>query len=148
MAFTYYFLEDYINNMYQSDRASGRLFSIFTLLAIIIACVGLFGLASYSTQQRIKEIGIRKVMGSSISKIVLLLSTDFVKLIIGAFLISIPIGILSMKFWLKNFSFSTNISLMIFVYAGLLSLVIALITISYHTIRSASTNPSDTLRHE
>jgi putative ABC transport system permease protein len=134
--------------MYQSDRSSGKLFSIFTLLAIIIACVGLFGLASYSTQQRIQEIGIRKVMGSSVSKIVMLLSTDFAKLIGGAFLISIPIGILAMKYWLTNFSFSTNISLTIFIYAGLLSLIIALVTISYHTVRSASTNPSDTLRHE
>ncbi len=146
--FSYFFHDEYINNMYQDDKASGKIFTIFTILAILIACVGLFGLASYSTHQKIHEIGIRKALGSSVSKIVYLFSTDFTKLIIGAFIISVPVAIFIMRFWLNNFVYKTSIHFMIFIISGTLSITIALITIAYHTIRSASTNPAKTLRYE
>ncbi|KPK88209.1 MAG: hypothetical protein AMS27_00185 [Bacteroides sp. SM23_62_1] len=146
--FSYFFHDEYINNMYQDDQASGRIFTIFSLLAILIACVGLFGLASYSTHQRIHEIGIRKALGSSVSKIVYLFSTDFTKLVLGAFLISVPVAIIIMRFWLNNFVYRTNIHILIFIISGTLAVAIALITISYHTIRSANTNPAKTLRYE
>jgi putative ABC transport system permease protein len=146
--FSYFFHDEYIHNMYQADQASGRIFMIFTLLAILIACVGLFGLASYSTNQRIHEIGVRKALGSSVSKIVYLFSTDFTKLVIGAFIISVPIAILIMRYWLNNFVFRTNIHFVIFIISGILAVAIALITISYHTIRSANMNPSEVLRYE
>ncbi len=134
--------------MYQADQASGRIFTIFTLLAILIACVGLFGLASFSTHQRIHEIGVRKALGSSVSKIVYRFSTDFTKLVIGAFIISVPIAILIMRYWLNNFVFRISIHFMIFIISGILAVAIALITISYHTIRSANTNPAEILRYE
>lgn len=146
--FSYFFHDEYINNMYQDDQASGRIFTIFTLLAILIACVGLFGLASYSTHQRIHEIGIRRALGSSVSRIVYLFSTDFTKLVIGAFIISIPIAIIIMRYWLNNFVYRTSIHFIIFIISGILAVAIALITISYHTIKSANTNPAKTLRYE
>jgi len=146
--FSYFFHDEYINNMYKADQASGKIFTFFSLLAILIACVGLFGLASYATRQRIHEIGIRKALGSSVSKIVYLFSTDFTKLVFGAFIISVPVAILFMRYWLNNFVFRTNIHFLIFIISGIIAVSIALITIAYHTIRYASTNPSDILRYE
>jgi putative ABC transport system permease protein len=146
--FSYFFHDEYINNMYQADQASGKIFTFFSLLAILIACVGLFGLASYSTHQRIHEIGIRKALGSSVLKIVYLFSTDFTKLVIGAFLVSVPVAILIMRFWLNNFVYRTNIHFLIFIISGITAVSIAIITISYHTIRSANTNPAKILRYE
>jgi len=146
--FSYFFHDAYINEMYEADRASGRIFTIFSLLAIFIACVGLFGLASYSTHQRKHEIGIRKALGSSVVKIVYLFSTDFTKLVVGAFIISMPVAFLIMKYWLNNFVYRTNIHFLIFIISGMIAITIAIITISYHTIRSANTNPAKTLRYE
>jgi putative ABC transport system permease protein len=146
--FSYFFHDEYINNMYKADQASGKIFTFFSLLAILIACVGLFGLASYSTHQRIHEIGIRKALGSSVSKIVYLFSTDFAKLVIVAFIISVPVAILIMRYWLNNFVYRTNIHFLIFVISGIIAISIAIITISFHTIRSANTDPAKILRYE
>jgi putative ABC transport system permease protein len=146
--FSYFFHDEYINNMYQADQASGKIFTFFSLLAILIACVGLFGLASYSTHQRIHEIGIRKALGSSVSKIVYLFSTDFTKLVAGAFIVSVPVAILIMRYWLNNFVYRTNIHFLIFIISGITAVSIAIITISYHTIRSANTDPAKILRYE
>lgn len=146
--FSYFFHNEYINDMYQDDQASGRIFSIFTILAILIACVGLFGLSSYSTHQRIHEIGLRKALGSSVSKIVYMFSTDFTRLVLGAFIISVPVAIIIMRYWLNNFVYKTNIHFTIFIVSGVLSVTIALITITFHTIKSANTNPANTLRYE
>lgn len=146
--FSYFFHDEYINDMYQDDRASGKIFSIFTILAILIACVGLFGLSSYSTHQRVHEIGIRKALGSSVTKIVYMFSTDFTRLVLGAFIISVPVAIIIMRYWLNNFVYKTNIHFMIFIVSGVLSVIIALITITYHTIRSANTNPAEILKYE
>ena len=146
--FSYYFLDDQIGELYANDKSSGQLFSIFTLLAIVIACVGLFGLAAYTAEQKTKEIGIRKVTGASVSRIVWLLSVNFNKLILLSFAISIPIAILAMRNWLKNFAYSTPIPIWIFIAAGFLAISIAFLTISYHSIRSANRNPADILHYE
>ena len=146
--FQYYFLDDYIGGLYTNDRTSGRLFSVFTLLAIIIACVGLFGLAAFTAEQKTKEIGIRKVAGASAGRIVWLLSINFNKLILISFLLSVLPALWAMKRWLNNFAFKTPIPPWIFVAAGMIALVIAFITISYHSIRLANKNPAETLHYE
>jgi putative ABC transport system permease protein len=146
--FKYYFLDDNIGEMYANDRTSGTLFSVFTLLAIIIACVGLFGLAAYLAEQKTKEIGIRKVNGASIGRIVLLISSSFNKLILLSILISIPVAIWTMKQWLNNFAYRTSIPFWIFILAGILALGIAFLTVGFHAVRTANKNPADTLRYE
>ncbi|MFC2080701.1 ABC transporter permease [Bacteroidota bacterium] len=146
--FKYYFLEDNIGEMYSNDRTSGTLFSIFTLLAIIIACVGLFGLAAYLAEQKTKEISIRKVNGASIARIIWLVSGSFNKLILLSIAISIPIAIWTMNKWLNNFAYRTNIPFWIFLLAGALALGIGILTVSFHAVRTANKNPADTLRYE
>ncbi len=146
--FKYYFLEDNIGEMYSNDRTSGTLFSIFTLLAIIIACVGLFGLAAYMAEQKTKEIGIRKVNGASIQRIVLLVFSGFNRLILLSILISIPISLWAMNRWLNNFAYKTGVTFWIFILAGVLALGIAFLTVSFHAVRSANRNPAEILRYE
>jgi putative ABC transport system permease protein len=146
--FKYYFLDDNIGQMYSNDRTSGTLFSIFTLLAIIIACVGLFGLAAYMAEQKTKQIGIRKVHGASVNRIVLLISSGFNKLILLAIVLSVPPAIWSMNRWLNNFAYRCGIPFWIFILAGLVALGIAFLTVSFHAVRTANKNPADTLRYE
>jgi putative ABC transport system permease protein len=134
--------------MYSNDRTSGTLFSVFTLLAIIIACVGLFGLAAYIAEQKTKEIGIRKVNGATVSRIILLISAGFNRLILLAILISIPLAVWTMKQWLNNFAYRISVPIWIFLLSGLLALGIAVITVSFHAVRTANKNPADTLRYE
>ncbi len=145
---SYTYLEENIYNMYKNEQITSNIFGIFSLLAILIACVGLFGLAAYTATKRIKEIGVRKVMGASVSKIVGLLSYDFTKLVLIAFILAIPAGFLFMKKWLLNFAYKTDISIWIFLLAGGIALFIALVTISIHSIRAANSNPADSLRYE
>jgi len=145
---TYNYLEDDIYDMYKNEETSTIIFGIFTLLAILIACVGLFGLAAHTATKRTKEIGIRKVMGATIPGIVQLLSSDFTKLVLIAFILAIPVSLIFMRQWLMNFAYKTSISIWIFILSGLLALAIALITVSFHAIRVAMTNPADALRYE
>jgi putative ABC transport system permease protein len=145
---TYNFLDDNLNDMYSNEKNSGHIFGVFSLLAIIIAGVGLFGLAAFVTQKRTKEIGIRKVMGSTVTAVIALLSTNFAKLVGIAFVIATPVAFFAIKKWLENFAYQTTISVWIFILAGLLALSIALITISFHTLRVANSNPADSLRYE
>ncbi len=146
--FSYKFLRDDILAMYKNEEVSTKIFSIFTLLAILIACVGLFGLAAHTATKRTKEIGIRKIMGASIPGIVRLLSSDFARLVAIAFIIAVPVAFIFMSQWLMNFAYKTKIDPLIFVFAGLIALVIAMITISFHAIRAASLNPADAIRYE
>ncbi len=145
---SYTFLDDNLETMYSNEKTSGQIFGIFSLLAIVIATVGLFGLAAFVTRKRTKEIGIRKVMGSTVVWIITRLSGSFTRLIGIAFIIATPIGYLAMKKWLQNFAYQTHLDIWIFVQAGLIALIIALITISFHTIRVANSNPADSLRYE
>lgn len=145
---SYSFLDDNLQSLYKSDQQTGRVFSLFTVVAIVMACVGLFGLAAYVTQQRTKEIGIRKVLGASVSGIILLLSIDFTKLILIAFVISIPLVYFGMGEWLNNFAYHTNIDLLTMILSGLFTLILAWLTISYYSIKIAVLNPVNSLRSE
>ena len=134
--------------MYKSEEISSKIFGIFTILAILIACVGLFGLAAYTASKRTKEIGIRKVMGASIPRIISLLSFDFAKLVVLAFIIAIPVAYIFMKKWLLNFAYQTSISIWIFLFAGIAALFVALFTISMHAMKAANANPAESLKYE
>lgn len=125
-----------------------RLFSIFTGIAIFIACLGLFGLASFTVEQRTKEIGIRKVLGASISGIVIILSKEYVKWIVLANVLAWPAAYVVMNQWLKNFAYRTDIGISTFFLSAVLALVIALLTVSYQSIKAALANPVESLRYE
>ncbi|MEO8150787.1 MAG: ABC transporter permease [Bacteroidia bacterium] len=146
--FQYFFLDDTYNKLYRSERNFRIVFLYITALAIIIACLGLFGLASFMTQQRVKEIGIRKVLGASVSGIVSLLSKDFLKLILIAALIAFPVAWFAMQKWLQDFAYRIQINWWIFLVAALSALVIALLTISFQAIKAAIANPVKSLRTE
>ncbi len=149
--FKFSFLDQNLNTLYEAENDSGMIMMIFSVLAIIIASVGLFGLAAYTTIQRKKEIGVRKVMGSSIGGIITLLSKDFAKLIIISFLIAVPLVYLGMNKWLEGFAYKVKIASVyptVILLAGIVSFVIAFLTVSYHSIKAAITNPVDSLRNE
>ncbi|HLX93950.1 MAG TPA: ABC transporter permease [Puia sp.] len=146
--FEYAFLDDSFNRHYGSEEKFGNLFFNFTGLAIFISCLGLLGLASYSTIQRTREIGIRKVLGASISGIVNLLSLEFIKLVLIAFVIAAPLGWWSMNIWLRSFPYRTGVMWWMFVSAGLLALIVVFGTISFQAIRAATANPVKSLRTE
>jgi putative ABC transport system permease protein len=146
--FAYSFLNDRFNKTYQSEQRIGKLFSIFATLTIIISCLGLFGLAMFTAQQRTKEIGVRKVLGASVMSIIILLSKDFIRLILVAILIVTPIAWYAMNKWLQDFAYRVEISWWIFAIAGLLAIAIALLTVSFQSIKAALMNPIKSLRSE
>jgi putative ABC transport system permease protein len=146
--FEYFFLDEDFNLQYQSEEQMGELFTVFTFFGLIIACLGLFGLASFTAQQRTKEIGIRKVLGASVSKIALLLTKDISKWVLVASLFSWPIAYFASKKWLQNFAFQADLHFSIFILATLTTLIIALLTVSYQAMKAAMSNPVDVLRHE
>ncbi|MEQ9264037.1 MAG: ABC transporter permease [Balneolaceae bacterium] len=148
LPFTYQLLEDSFNDQYQSERKLGETFSYFAILAVIIAALGLFGLASFTAQQRIKEIGIRKVLGASVAQLVTLLSTNFAKLIFIAFLIATPIVWFGMNKWLDSFAYHESIPIWIFFAGGIIAIVVAMLTISYQAIKAAVANPVNSLKSE
>lgn len=148
LPFTYTFLDDKVAQLYTDEQKLGQLFGLFAGLAILIACLGLFGLASFMAEQRTKEIGIRKVLGATLYSIVLLLTKDFSKLVVLAFILASPIAYLIMEQWLADFAYRTHIGLMTFVIAGVAALAIAWLTVSYQSIRAALGNPIDALRYE
>ncbi len=144
--FEYVFLNDFFDSKYRAEERFGNLFFNFALLAIFISCLGLLGLASYSTLQRTKEIGVRKVLGANSTTIVRLLSLDFVKLVLIAFIIASPLSWLGMHIWLRDFAYRTSISWWIFIVAGIAAILIAFITISFQAIKAAVANPVKSLR--
>ncbi|MDZ7289252.1 MAG: ABC transporter permease [candidate division KSB1 bacterium] len=144
----YGFLDSVFERLYRAEEQLGRLFSSFTFLAIFVAILGLFGLAAFAAEQRTKEIGIRKVLGATISNVVALLSKDFVKLVLLANFIAWPLAWYAMNRWLQNFAYRIEISWWVFALGGGLALVIALLTVSYHSIMTALTNPVNALRYE
>lgn len=146
--FDYFFLDQELDKLYKDEEKLGKVAGIFSLLAVIVACLGLFALASFMTEERRKEIGIRKVMGGSVSEIVLLLSKDFSVLIGIAFVIACPVAWYGIHSWLNNFAFHVEISWIVFVFVGFITLLLALLTISYRALQAAYTNPVKTLRHE
>lgn len=136
------------NKQYETDTRFGTVFSVFSGLAIFVACLGLFGLTIFSTAQRAKEIGVRKVLGASVQKIVVLLSYDFVKLFLVALSISIPISIIIMNSWLDGFAYRINMDWKVFLVAAILTLLVSLLTMSIKTISAALTNPTESLKDE
>jgi putative ABC transport system permease protein len=146
--FEYYFVDENYQKQYQSEQQYGRIFSLASGLAILIACLGLFGLATYATEQRTKEIGVRKVLGASVSSIVVLLSSDFLKLVGLSILIASPIAWYAAQQWLQEFAYKIDVEWWMFALAGLLAVVIAVLTISFQSIKAALTNPVKSLRSE
>lgn len=144
----YRFLDEQMNQLYKTDRQVGQMMAVLTLLAIFISCFGLVGLAVYNTQRRVKEIGIRKVLGATVSGIVLLLSGDFARLIGIAFVIASPIAWWAMHTWLQSFAYRIEISWWMFLLAGFSAILIALITISFQSVKAAMANPVKSLRTE
>ena len=146
--FTYSFLNEEFDSMYRSEQRSGKIFISFAVLAILIACLGLFGLAAYAAEQRTKEIGIRKVLGATVSNIVSMLSKDFLKLVLIASLIAFPVAWWFMNRWLRDFAYRIHIKWWVFVLASVLAVFIAIITVSFQAIKAALTNPVKNLRTE
>ena len=146
--FMYHFLDESFSAQYQADQQFGQLFTLFSGLAICIACLGLFGLSTFMAQQRVKEIGIRKVLGSSITEIVMLLSKDFIKLILAAIVIAVPLCWWAMNQWLQGFAYRITIGPAVFVEAGILALGVALVTMAWQSVKAAMSNPVQSLRNE
>ncbi len=146
--FDYSFLDEHFERLYRSDKQMGSVVTIMAGLAILISCMGLFGLAAITTERKTKEIGIRKVLGATEAQITLLLSRNFTLLIAVSFLIASPVTYWLLAKWLQSFAYRIDISLIMFVLGALIAMSIALATISYHTIRSARANPVKSLRHE
>ncbi|MFH2107356.1 MAG: ABC transporter permease [Chrysiogenia bacterium] len=147
-AFEYEFFDERFAANYNSEQNTARLLTAFSLLAIAIACLGLLGLATFATQQRTKEIGIRKVLGASVLNLSRLLSNEFLKLVLLANLIAWPLAYFVMNRWLRDFAYRTSLGLELFLFSGVLALVIAMLTVSYQSIRAARANPVDSLRNE
>ncbi|MGB5976635.1 MAG: FtsX-like permease family protein, partial [Cyclobacteriaceae bacterium] len=146
--FEYYFLDDNFNRTYKSETLIGTLVNYFALMAIFISCLGLFALASYTAEQRKKEIGIRKVLGAEVGQLVYLISSNFALLVIISFFVAVPLAYYMLDNWLDNFAYHVELSWVLFLLAGLAALIIAAITVSYHSFKAASVNPADTLRNE
>ena len=146
--FKYSFLDRDYDNLYRNERQTRSLFSIFSFLAIFIACLGLFGLAAFVADRKTKEIGIRKILGASVTKIVNNLNKSFVKWVLIANLIAWPAAWYFMNNWLRNFAYRIQLSWWMFVLAAVLAFLVALLTVSFQSIKAALKNPADALRYE
>jgi putative ABC transport system permease protein len=144
----FHFLDENFSKQYQAEQRQGNVLLSFAVLAIVIACLGLFGLAAFAAEARTKEIGVRKVLGASIKDVVVLLSSDFVKLVLIAIAIGTPVAVYAMNKWLMNFEYREELSWWVFTLSGLIAIVIALITVSSQALKSALTNPVKSLRSE
>lgn len=148
LPFEFTFLDDRIDALYQNDNRAGRIVSLFSLLAIFVSCLGLFGLAAYVTEQRTKEVGIRKILGARLGSVVWLHTSRFVKWVAVANLIAWPVGYMVMGRWLRGFALRTSLDVRIFLVSGLAALAVAVLTVGYQVLRAATANPADALRYE
>jgi hypothetical protein len=146
--FTYNFLDDSFNTLYKTDIKTSRLIFIFSVIAVIISALGLFGLATFSAEQRVKEIGIRKVLGASVQQITMLISKEFVMLVLTAIVIAVPVAWYAMNKWLQGFAYRIDLSYSIFIAAGFIAVLIAVISVSVQAIKAAVANPVESLRTE
>ena len=147
-SFEYFFLDDHFNEQYKADQRFGQTFGLFTTLAILVACMGLFGLASFTTLQRTKEIGIRKVLGASVAGILKLLYREFAILLLFAFVVAMPLAWITISKWLQGYAFRINVHWTHFALPFIVIIVIALITVSFQSIKAAVANPVKSLRTE
>ena len=143
-----YFLDEHLEQKYAAEQRLGSVFLVGTVLSILIACLGLLGLASFMAEQRTREIGVRKAVGATISNVILLLSGDFTKLILLAFVIGVPISYYIMQAWLDSFPYRIEMSSEVFIFTGLAALLITWLTVGYHALKAATTNPADALRSD
>ncbi|MHA4808921.1 ABC transporter permease [Flavitalea flava] len=148
LPFSYTFMDDDFNNMYFADQRTGKLFMTFSIFAIFIACLGLFGMINYAAQQRTREIGVRKVLGASVSRIVAMLSKEYLGLVSIGMLIGFPVAWWVMQKWLQSFAYRTPVEWWIFIVAGLTTLVIAMVTVGMQAIKAAVANPAASLKTE
>jgi len=148
MPFSYRFLDDSFDDMYRTETRIGKIALIFAILAILIACLGLFGLSTYMAEQRTKEIGIRKVLGATAGNLAAMLSRDFLRLVLIAAIIAFPVAWWAMHNWLQDFAYRINISWWVFAVAAFVALLIALLTVSFQAIKAALANPVNSLRTE
>jgi putative ABC transport system permease protein len=144
----YAFMDDRFENMYMAEQRIGKIFGVFTTLAVFIGCLGLFGLAAFTAEQRTKEIGIRKVLGATAPGIIRLLMKEFVILVAVANVIAWPVAYFVMQEWLKDFAYRISIGVWIFIVAGALTLLIAMLTVVFQATKAALMNPVDSLRYE
>jgi putative ABC transport system permease protein len=147
-AIEYHFMDDNFGKLLEKESILGKAIGFFTGLAIMISCLGLFGLAAFTTEQRTKEISIRKVLGASTEGIVIMLSKQFTRLVFLSILIAVPTGYYAAQQWLSNFAYRTPLNASIFILAGCLGIVLSFLTVSFHAIRASKTNPADTLKYE
>ena len=146
--FEYDFLDDKYNSLYKTEQQSSLLITLFASIAILVSALGLLGLAAFAAEQKVKEIGIRKVLGASVKSIVSLLSVDFIKMVVIASIIAFPVAWWAMNKWLQDFAYRINLSWWIFVLAAGIALTIAIVTVSVQAIKAAVANPVDSLRSE
>ena len=146
--FTHYFVDARFDDLYQEDEMVSELVSYFSMIAVIIGVLGLFGLASFTAEQRFKEIGIRKVMGASVSQILFLLTKGFTFLVVIGFVLAVPVSWFAMNKWLDSFAYHGTINVLSIVAAGALAIIIAWLTVGAQTWKAARTNPVDSLRNE
>lgn len=145
---SYTFLDEKFASLYANELRTQQIFSAFAVIAIIIATLGLFGLSAFIIEQRTKEIGVRKILGASVQNVLLLVSKEFLSLVVIAFIISIPVTYWAMHKWLQTYAYRINISFSVFAIAGIIAVLIALITISFQSIKAAIANPVKSLRTE
>ena len=146
--FDFSFIDSDFDALYRKDQQIGTIIFIFTILAILVACMGLLGLATFTAEQRSKEIGIRKSLGASSFSIVGLLSSEYLKLIAASFVVAIPISYSIINWWLNNFAYKVNIGVLSFIIGGIVVAVIALLSVSYQSIKAANDNPVNSLKYE
>jgi putative ABC transport system permease protein len=146
--FSYTFMDDAFNKQYQAEDRLASIFGTFTYITILLATLGLFGLAAFTIEQRNKEIGIRKILGASMASITTILSTDFLKLILLSVIIASPVAWYAMHNWLQNFAYRISIPVWVFLFAGAMAFITAVLTISYHAVKAALANPVKSLRSE
>ena len=146
--FNYSFMDDDFNNLYKAEQRTGQIFITFAVLAILIACLGLFGLITFAAEQRVKEIGIRKVLGASVSDVATMLSKDFLLLVVVAFVFAFPVAWWAMNKWLEDFAYRVSIGWWVFVLSGFAALLIAVLTVAFQAIKAAVANPVKSLRTE
>jgi putative ABC transport system permease protein len=146
--FDYFFLDDDFEKMYRSEMRLGKTIASFTVLAVFIACLGLFGLAAFTSEQRTKEIGVRKVLGASVSNIIILLSKEFSKWVLIASFIAWPVAYFTVSQWLQNFAYRISIGIWMFLLSTVLALCVATATVSFKAVKASLANPVEALRYE